>query len=548
MAEALGKGLERRPLARSVFGNEWVEVARLAAAPDTMTPVAAVSDRYLALPGRYGYEQIALLALLGVSRRLPVTPPLAPLLRKVFDRAASWLLRLTRGGREALICSEYVFRCHAEALPGSGDPFEIRIAGLGRRRPQPGSLLEQMRRRGARRSPRTRGARRPRSAAKDLAALGEAYLASVGSGRRAGRGVEMPLEEVESALLRFGAAVAKSQRRFAGRAALRAPVMPDQAVAALERAVADFVTPGDLRTSPSLAARGRLDLGARSHAVRSRARRSAAPAKYALSIGINDYPGTGSDLAGCVNDSHDWSRAFRDRGFEVTALLDRRATGRAMREAIGALIARARTGDTVAIHFSGHGSFVPDEDSDEPDGTDECLCPHDVRANGPITDDELFQLYSSRQPGVRVVVFSDSCHSGTVARFAPIVTPPTMRGRRPPTRKVRFLPPAAFLTGARVARMGAARGPRRRSSPPGRYGALLLSGCQDHEYSFDGWFEGRPNGVFTWVALATLARLPRAATYLDWHQRIRRCLPSQQYAQTPNLYGSTAMKKWTVLA
>ena len=32
-------------------------------------------------------------------------------------------------------------------------------------------------------------------------------------------------------------------------------------------------------------------------------------AKRALCIGINDYPGTGSDLAGCVNDAHDWRPA-----------------------------------------------------------------------------------------------------------------------------------------------------------------------------------------------------------------------------------------------
>ncbi len=33
-------------------------------------------------------------------------------------------------------------------------------------------------------------------------------------------------------------------------------------------------------------------------------------AKNALCIGINDYPGTGSDLAGCVNDANDWAAAL----------------------------------------------------------------------------------------------------------------------------------------------------------------------------------------------------------------------------------------------
>ena len=46
--------------------------------------------------------------------------------------------------------------------------------------------------------------------------------------------------------------------------------------------------------------------------------------KRALCIGINDYPGTGSDLAGCVNDANDWGDALQGRGFEVTHAARRR--------------------------------------------------------------------------------------------------------------------------------------------------------------------------------------------------------------------------------
>ena len=53
-------------------------------------------------------------------------------------------------------------------------------------------------------------------------------------------------------------------------------------------------------------------------------------AKNALCIGINDYPGTGSDLAGCVNDANDWKATLQNRGFTVTQLLDSKATKDAM--------------------------------------------------------------------------------------------------------------------------------------------------------------------------------------------------------------------------
>ncbi len=49
-------------------------------------------------------------------------------------------------------------------------------------------------------------------------------------------------------------------------------------------------------------------------------------------------------------------------------------------------------------------------------------------------------------------------------------------------------------------------------------------------------------------ALKTLPALAPGATYADWHKAIRAQLPSQDYAQTPNLYGTAAQKKWRVLA
>jgi len=270
--------------------------------------------------------------------------------------------------------------------------------------------------------------------------------------------------------------------------------------------------------------------------------------KRALCIGINDYPGTGSDLAGCVNDAQDWAAALQKMGFdEVRLLLDRKATGEAIRKGIKDLLSRARTGDLVVVQYSGHGSFVPDEDGDEPDGTDECLCPYDVKSNGPITDDELFELFNARPAGVKIFMISDSCHSGTVARFAPIQTPPTMKGGFAPQRKVRFLPPLAFLSRKEAEKLGMRRA-FRSSSPPGRYAALLMSGCQDTEYSYDAYFQGRPNGAFSFVALRTLESLKPGATYRDWYKAVRKVLPSQQYPQTPNLYGSTSMKKWKVFA
>ena len=58
---------------------------------------------------------------------------------------------------------------------------------------------------------------------------------------------------------------------------------------------------------------------------------------------------------------------------------------------------------------SGHGGQVPDKNDDEPDAQDETWCLYD----GELLDDETYSLLSELSEGVRILVFSDSCHSGT---------------------------------------------------------------------------------------------------------------------------------------
>jgi hypothetical protein len=259
--------------------------------------------------------------------------------------------------------------------------------------------------------------------------------------------------------------------------------------------------------------------------------------RHALCIGINDYPGTGSDLSGCVNDAHDWAEELTKRGFGVETMLDSQATGAAMRAGMRRLLGNAGRGDSVVITYSGHGTWVRDDNGDEPDGRDEALCPYDIATEGPLLDDELYDILCERERGVRVVMISDSCHSGTVARFAP--------STRTDADRVRFLPPAVFLDPAEAAR--AAKLPRVSAGRP-RHAALLMSGCTDLEFSYDAHFDARPNGAFTYFALRTLRELPADATYRQWSTAIAGMLPSQDYPQTPGLSGSSSQRTWPVLS
>lgn len=268
--------------------------------------------------------------------------------------------------------------------------------------------------------------------------------------------------------------------------------------------------------------------------------------KFGLSIGINDYPGTGSDLHGCVNDAMDWSSTLSRSGFEVATLLDSAATKAKILAGLEDLRRAARSGDIVVVTFSGHGSFTTDLDGDEEDGVDECWCPYDVHAH-QITDDELHGIISRRRDGVKWILISDSCHSGTISRYAPITTPPTMSDADAPQRLIRFLPPSVFCQDEKqLDRLTAMTRRPARTTIPGRRTGLAMSGCQDQEYSYDAWFNGRANGAFTFVALKALNDLPEGASFETWHRAIRNVLPSRQYAQTPNLSGTSEAKAWAV--
>lgn len=255
--------------------------------------------------------------------------------------------------------------------------------------------------------------------------------------------------------------------------------------------------------------------------------------KISVHIGINGY--YGAPLAGCVNDANDWFQVARDRGFDSSLLLlDGDATKANMTEAMRAAIAPAKYGDLVLLTYSGHGSWIPDMDGDEPDGRDEVLVPVDYQ-NGVLSDDELLALFRARARGVRVVFISDSCHSGSVSRFAPSLNP--KRGG------IRYLAPETFLPSRAVGRARQVESlPARGKS---RGASVLLSGCRDEEYSYDAWFGARANGAFTRVAIEELARTPWS--YREWMQLINLRLPSQDYPQTPLLSGTSDQRSWRPL-
>jgi hypothetical protein len=128
VGEALGKGLTKRSLKKSIENDVYVIVRRLKTYPGTMQPVIEKAQAYLNAGSRYGYEQILLLAFLCTTRKMPVNKYLHLLIRKVLDEAAALLMG--KGFGQPMICSEFVYRCYDEALPAMKDPYSLDISPM----------------------------------------------------------------------------------------------------------------------------------------------------------------------------------------------------------------------------------------------------------------------------------------------------------------------------------------------------------------------------------------------------------------------------------
>jgi len=142
----------------------------------------------------------------------------------------------------------------------------------------------------------------------------------------------------------------------------------------------------------------------------------------AVLIGIN-YRGQKGELKGCHNDVFNLYNYIQDwYGFQdenITVLADdgdhQLPTKQNILAAYHRIVRQSRSGDSIFLHYSGHGTKVPDLNGDEDDGYDEALVPLDFDRSGVILDDELYEIFVKGLPsGVHVVALMDCCHSGTV--------------------------------------------------------------------------------------------------------------------------------------
>ena len=278
------------------------------------------------------------------------------------------------------------------------------------------------------------------------------------------------------------------------------------------------------------------------------------PKALSLHIGLNSvsasaYGGWTGPLAACEFDANDMTAIAKSKGMRPTVLLTKKATRQAVLAAMRAAARALKAGDLFFLTYSGHGGQVPDVTGEEPDKKDETWCLYD----GELIDDELYLELSKFAEGVRVLVLSDSCHSGTVTRAplgeADAVRRPGRSKMMPPAVAMRTyrehqafydklqkdvakeagrtlsLDPDAMLAAGRIIES------TRLTSIAGECKAsvLLISGCQDNQTSMDG----DHNGAFTEQLLQVWNDGAYRGTYAKFHAAVRSRLPA---TQSPNFF------------
>ncbi len=245
-----------------------------------------------------------------------------------------------------------------------------------------------------------------------------------------------------------------------------------------------------------------------------------------IHIGLNrvdpgQYEGWDGQLTACEADAKDMVALAQKQGFKPSSLLlTKAATAEAVSAAILSAAKTLKSGDLFFLTYSGHGGQVNDTNSDEKDRMDETW----VCYNRQFIDDELYELWGKFKTGVRIVVLSDSCHSGTVLRDIPAFVSGGPRIRAMPTTVVRKVQKAHADLYRRIQDQHPAA-----ESAKVNASVLLISGCMDNQTSQDG----ARNGLFT----GTLKKVWNGGKFTGDYRKLRDVIVSKMPPeQTPNYY------------
>ena len=289
--------------------------------------------------------------------------------------------------------------------------------------------------------------------------------------------------------------------------------------------------------------------------------------KRALCIGIN-YPGTNSELRGCVNDALLWKDFLSEKGYEVTMLVDEPQYGTPLptRQNILDEMRKISTitqdNDYIALTYSGHGSYVRDQNGDEDDNRDETICPCDYDTSGMIIDDEIkLTLLDPLPEGAHFFGLMDCCHSGTSLDLQYNINDSIRQNRSEghvfkTGSKTNFVTVASYryrwlyfpfygwyyspyLVYNTIPVVQPTEQPTEQPAKPSNEhdikcgDAVMFSGCSDSQTSADAYLDGKSIGAFTYCMYESFKNKTNDVN--THHRNVNNLLSSHGFSQRSNV-------------
>lgn len=250
--------------------------------------------------------------------------------------------------------------------------------------------------------------------------------------------------------------------------------------------------------------------------------------KKALLIGINYY-NTTAKLNGCIDDiinmRHLLVDAFGYSLDKMTTLRDDTTntsllpTKSNILKALTQLVADSAGCTEIWIHYSGHGSRVPDVNKDELSGLDNVIVPVDYRTAGVIVDDDLYTILKGVK--CKTVLLFDSCHSGTVVDL-----------------------PWSFI----YLNPGSYRIQKNNNNTLTNNQIFMFSGCRDDQTSADTYSADQKQavGAFTNAFISCIRARNHEVSFLTLYRDICMFLAASRYTQVPVFSSSSVIPNFVL--
>jgi hypothetical protein len=228
----------------------------------------------------------------------------------------------------------------------------------------------------------------------------------------------------------------------------------------------------------------------------------------ALIIGIN-YIGSQYQLNGCINDANSINKLLETTyGFKNIKLLTDNTSEKPTRDNIinqfTKLLTNTKSGDTIFLSYSGHGSTSLDTNNEEKTGKDQMIVPCDFNY---IVDDDLKKIIDKNlKPNVMLIALFDCCFSESVLDL-----------------KYQYLDSLDNNNDTQNNKETETNG-----------NIIMISGCSDIQTSADAFINNKNQGALTWAFLETL----NSKKNQTWRQLLvgmRNLLSSNGYEQIPQL-------------